>query len=350
MKGDETMLLSVDRSVPAFQGDSREELRKALANAGYVCNADPGKNGILIAAGDPAKQFRENPLQILQGIRLAVQYGLSIDPDTEQAMLAQAVHMKRLDQGCIFEELCGLLPLLSAGDMQRFAPVLAAAIPELQPMIGFDQRSPHHGYDLYTHVAGVVACVPGDLCLRWAALLHDVGKVPTFTVDEPGRGHFRDHAAKGARMADAILRRLKAPNTLREQVVLLIEKHMLWLVPEKAQLRNQINQLGLGTVYQILSLQQADNSNKGTAKSDENEKYIRILDVLEEIRSEDGYLSLKDLAVTGEDLVQIGFSGRTIGLMLNWLLDQVTRETLPNERDVLLAWAKQVWMNAWRNS
>ena len=132
--------------------------------------------------------------------------------------------------------------------------------------------------------------------------------------------------------------------------MLLIDKHMLWLVPEKKQLRRQIGRLGMGTVYQILSLQQADNSNKGTEKSGDNEKYLQILDVLEEIRSEDGCLSLKDLAVNGNDLVQIGFSGRTIGLMLNWLLEQVMEETLPNERSVLLAWAQQVWTDAWQGS
>ena len=151
-------------------------------------------------------------------------------------------------------------------------------------------------------------------------------------------------------MAEAILRRLKAPNTLREQVVLLIDKHMMWLVPEKKQLRRQIGQLGSETVYQILSLQQADNSSKGTAKSEENEKYIQILDVLEEIRSEDGCLSLKDLTVNGNDLIKIGFTGRSIGVMLNWLLDQVMEETLPNEREVLLAWAEKVWREAWPNS
>ena len=265
-------------------------------------------------------------------------------------MFAQAGLMDNLARERVFEELCKLLPLVTAEDLQHFAPILAAVIPELKPMIGFDQRSPHHAYDLYTHVAHVVAGVPGELALRWAALLHDVGKVPTFSVDENGRGHFIDHAAKGAEMADAILRRLKAPNALREQVVLLIEKHMLWLAPEKKQLRRQIGRLGQETVYQILSLQQADNSNKGTAKSEENDKYVQILDVLEEIRSEDGCFSLKDLAVNGNDLMQIGFSGRTIGLMLNWLLEQVMEENLINERSVLLDWAQRVWSDAWRNS
>lgn len=308
------------------------------------------KKGLLRAVGDPEKRFQEDSLRILRGVRFAVRYGLQVDVATEAAMFSQAALMDNLARERVFDELCKLLPLVKAEDLQRFAPILAAVIPELKPMIGFDQRSPHHAYDLYTHVAGVVAGVPGDLALRWAALLHDIGKVPTFTVDETGRGHFFNHAAKGAEMADAILRRLKAPNVLREQVVLLIEKHMLWLQPEKKLLRRQIGRLGLGTVYQILSLQQADNSNKGTAKSADNEHYVRILEVLEEIQAESSCLGLKDLAVNGNDLMQIGFSGRTIGIMLNWLLDQVMEETLPNERSVLLAWAQRVWIEAWRSS
>ena len=307
------------------------------------------EKGILRAVGDPEKRFQVDSLRILRGVRFAVRFGLQVDSATEKAMFSQVSLMDNLARERVFDELCKLLPLVTAEDLIRFAPILAAVIPELKPMIGFDQRSPHHAYDIYTHVAGVVAGVPGDLTLRWAALLHDVGKVPTFTLDENGRGHFLDHAAKGAEMADVILRRLKAPNALRERVVLLIEKHMLWLVPEKKQLRRQIGRLGQETVYQILSLQQADNSNKGTAKSEENEKYVQILDVLEEIRSEDGCLSLKDLAVNGNDLVKIGFSGRTIGTMLNWLLDQVMEETLPNDREILLAWAQQVCSEAWHN-
>ena len=308
------------------------------------------EKGILRAVGNPEKRFQEDSLRILRGVRFAVRFGLTVDPATEKAMFAQAALMDNLARERVFDELCKLLPLVTAEDLIRFAPILAAVIPELKPMIGFDQRSPHHAYDLYTHVAHVVAGVPGDLALRWAALLHDVGKIPTFSVDENGRGHFLDHAAKGAEMADVILRRLKAPNALREQVVLLIDKHMLWLLPEKKQLRRQMGKLGPETVYQILSLQQADNSSKGTAKSGENEKYIQILDVLEEIRSEDGCLSLKDLTVKGNDLMQIGFSGRSIGVMLNWLLEQVLEETLPNERGVLLDWARRVWNESWQNS
>ena len=337
------MLLSMNNNVSEYRSNSMAEVEAA----GFTCS---GAKQMLRTAGDPEKCFRQDPLGILQGIRFGMQLGLPVDPATEKAMFSQAYRMDNLAGEQVFAELCKLLPLMKGEDLIRFAPILAAVIPELKPMIGFDQRSPHHGYDLFTHVAYVVAGVPGDLVLRWAALLHDIGKVPTFTVDETGRGHFANHAARGAEMADAILRRLKAPDALRRQVVLLVDKHMLWLQPEKNALRRQIGQLGIGTVYQILSLQHADNTNKGTAKSGETELYVKVLDVLEEIRSEDGYFSLKDLTVKGDDLMQIGFTGRTIGIMLNWLLDQVVQENLPNERRVLLDWAQRVWTDVWQNS
>ena len=121
------------------------------------------KDCILRAVGDPEARFREDSLRILRGIRFAARYGLEIEAETLTAMNALSHLMENLAAERIFKELCGLLPLMTAADMKRFAPVLSAVIPELKPMIGFDQRSPHHAYDLYTHVAGVVAGVPADL-------------------------------------------------------------------------------------------------------------------------------------------------------------------------------------------
>lgn len=324
-----------------------EEVWCILEAAGYGADL---RKGTLHTAENPESWFRNHPLEILRSIRFAVQYDLEMAYSLERALLTQASGLQNLAPECVFEELCKLLPLVNAEQLIWFAPILAVVIPELKPMIGFDQRSPHHAYDLYTHTAHVVAGVPGDLALRWAALLHDIGKVPTFTVDENGRGHFANHAVRGAEMADAILQRLKAPDILRRQVVLLIEQHMLWLEPEKKQLRRQIGKLGLERVYQILSLQLADNSSKGTEKSEENEKYGQILKVLEEIQEEGGCLGLKDLAVNSSDLVQIGFSEQAGSTMLNWLLDQVLEEALPNDRTVLLAWAKGVLVAACHSS
>jgi len=297
---------------------------------------------ILRAVGDPAERFREDSLRILRGLRFAVRFGLTIEETTWDAMVSEKHLMDNLARERVFIELCGLLPLVKAEDILTFAPVLSAVIPELEPMIGFDQRSPHHAYDLLTHVAHVVEGVPGDLTLRWAAFLHDVGKVPTFTQDATGRGHFYGHAQVGAEMADTILRRLKAPTALREQAVLLIEKHMTKLEPEKKVLRRWLGRLGPETIRQLLCLQEADMGSKGTGKPEEMAQFAALRAVIGEIEAENACLSLKDLALNGHDLMALGIQGKAIGQTLNRLLEAVMDETVPNGKQALLNHAAQL--------
>ena len=298
------------------------------------------KRHILRAVGDPEVRFREDSLRILRGLRFAVRYGLAVERETEDAMHSQAFLMDNLAGERVFEELCKLLPLVNAEDLGRFAPILAQVIPEIAPMIGFDQRSPHHAYDLFTHTAHVTAGVPGDLPLRWAALLHDIGKIPTFTQDETGRGHFYGHAGKSAEMADKVLRRLKAPTALREQVVTLIGKHMTRLEPDKKTLRRQLSRLGWETLDGLLRLQEADMGSKGTGNLSEMEQFVEIRQLLEELRGEDACLTLKDLKINGNDLMALGFQGKAIGQCLQELLSLVLDEKLPNTREELLEYAK----------
>ena len=260
-----------------------EDIRGDLARRDFTVNAmayspsrglcDPFggqkdlENRVLRAVGDADARFREDSLRILRGVRFAVRYGLTPDSATESAMFRLAPLMENLARERIFDELCKLLPLLTARDLQRFAPVLTAVIPELAPMLGFQQHTPHHAYDIYTHTAYVVENVPGELALRWAALLHDVGKVSTFSLDEAGCGHFYGHAQESAKMADAILLRLKAPTQLRQQVVFLIDKHMVLLQPERKTLRRQLSRWGQDALAQLLILQKADNASKGVTEA-----------------------------------------------------------------------------------
>jgi len=292
------------------------------------------EKGILRAVRDPEERFSEDSLRILRGIRFASRFRLTIAETTEQAMQSLAPLMDNLARERVFEELSKMLPTLTAEEVVRYAPVLGAVIPELKPLIDFDQKSPHHAYDLMTHVAHVVAQVSADVTLRWAALLHDVGKVPTFTQDETGRGHFYGHAKESAEMADGILLRLKAPTALRERVVLLIDKHMTRPLADKKFLRRQLSKLGWESFEQLLQLQKADMSSKGT--DEPGEDYGEIYRLLEEIRAENACLSLKELAVNGRDLMALGLKGREVGQMLNLLLEQVLDEKLPNHREELL--------------
>jgi tRNA nucleotidyltransferase (CCA-adding enzyme) len=100
----------------------------------------------------------------------------------------------------------------------------------------------------------------------------------------------------------------------------------------------------------LLTFQKADMVSKGVSKESEMAQHLHLRKLVAEVQAEASCLTLRDLAVNGNDLVKIGFSGRTIGTMLNWLLDQVMEETLSNDRETLLAWAQRVWSEAWHNS
>ena len=175
------------------------------------------ENKILRTVGDPAARFTEDPLRILRGVRFAVRFDLTPEAKTERAMTALSHRMDKLAKERVFDELCKLLPAVTAQELQRFVPVLTAVIPELKPAVGFLQHTPHHAYDVFTHTSLVVEGVGEDLALRWAALLHDAGKPGSFTMDENGRGHFKGHAHLSGEIAEAVLHRLKAPTALREE-------------------------------------------------------------------------------------------------------------------------------------
>ena len=292
---------------------------------------------ILRAVGDPERRFREDSLRILRGIRFAVRYSLTPEAKTLEAMTKLRQLMENLARERVFEELNKLLPLVSAENLLTFGPVLAAVIPEIEPCIGFRQHNPHHTHDVYGHTAQVVSRVSRDPAIRWAALLHDVGKPRTFTLDPDGQGHFYGHAKESASMADGILRTLKAPTALRERVVLLIGQHMTPLTPEKKLLRRRLSQFGAETVRQMLELQNADWGGKGAEEIRENGDFSEIYRIIEEIEAENACLSLKDLALNGHDLMAAGFTGPAIGKTLNRLLSAVLDEQIANDKDALLA-------------
>ena len=146
------------------------------------------------------------------------------------------------------------------------APVLCRFIPALEETVNFNQHSPHHAYDVYTHICHVTAAVPREATLRWAALLHDVGKPACFAQDETGRGHFKGHAQVGAAMAAEILRELDAPKPLVAEVVWLIDHHMEPLPRNEAELSADVERDGLTRTRQLLILKEADARSKGVAE------------------------------------------------------------------------------------
>lgn len=292
------------------------------------------KNKILRAVGNASERFQEDSLRILRGVRFAVRFGLTPEESTEQAMFTLAPLMENLARERVFSELCQLLPLVNAQDLIRYLPVLTQVIPEITPTVGFQQHSRHHTYDVFTHIAYVTESAPRELPLRWAALLHDLGKPNCFTLDEAGQGHFYGHAAISANIADDILLRLKAPTALRERVTFLIKHHMDMITADRKLLRRLLSRYGKEALWQLMELQKADFTCKGIVGNDFD--FGEVFDMIDAIAAEEGCLSIKDLAVNGHDIMALGITGTDIGKTLNALLEAVLEEKLPNEKDALL--------------
>ena len=290
------------------------------------------KRGLLRAVGDPVRRFREDALRILRGLRFAARFGFEIEEQTLRAMHTEIAGLDALARERVMTELEGFLNAATARDLVNAAEIFCRCIPELAPTVGFDQKNPHHDHDIFTHTALVLERVPREPALRFAALLHDIGKPGSFSVDEMGVGHFLGHAALGAELADEILHRLKASNALREEVLFLIKHHMdRWPRDEKAA-RRCLSRYGLQKMERLTLLQMADFG--GDAGDSELEEWLELLRT---ISQREGELTLKTLAVSGRDLMALGMApGPALGQTLNALLARVLAGELPNERQALL--------------
>ena len=227
--------------------------------------------------------LEKDPAWILQGLKYAVTQGLLVDASTQKALCLYAPNLKKLSPKRRFGLISRILPEITLQQLLDFAPVICGAVPELAVTLGFDQRSPHHRYDLYTHIAYVVSQVPGELTIRWAALLHDIGKPAAFTQDATGRGHFKGHAQIGASMADKILEEMEAPRALRRRAGLLIFLHMTRLPPEKWILQNYVIRFGMDATRQLWALQSADMQSKGVPGEEKREQFAQTAQLLQKM-------------------------------------------------------------------
>ena len=296
------------------------------------------KNGLLRAVGDPVLRFREDALRILRGLRFAARFGFEIEEATRTAMHTEIAGLDTLARERVLTELEGFLLAATARDILDGAELLFRVIPELAPQLGFDQKNPHHEHDIFTHTAMVVERAPKEPILRMAALLHDLGKVDTFFLDEKGVGHFYGHAGLGAKMAEDILRRLKCSNALREEVTWLIAHHMDRFPCEEKSARRCLSKHGLPRMERLTRLQMADFGGK--VDEGDLDEWLRLL---REVDAREGALTLKTLAVKGKDLIALGIApGKQVGALLNRLLSMVLAGELPNDREALLEYLRKM--------
>ena len=295
--------------------------------------------GMLRAVGDAAARFSEDALRILRGLRFASTLGFTVAPDTARALCQTRDLLCHVAAERVAVELTKLLCGQNVfAVMDAFRDVIAVVIPELRDTFDFDQKSPHHGYDVYRHTLHTVAAAPCDPVVRWAALLHDVGKPKAFTEDANGRGHFKHHAEHSAVLCETILTRLRMDKATVRTATLLVAEHDRQLSPAAPAVKRALGRLGEAVLRRLIALKHADNAAHGVGETDRIKRWQAVESTLDAVLQSGECYSLRDLAVKGNDITDNRIAeGESVGRCLQFLLDEVIDGRCVNEREALLS-------------
>lgn len=325
-----------DYTVNAMAMDLRGELRDPFGGRTDLAAE------VLRAVGNPEARFREDALRIMRGLRFAAKLGFSIEAETAAAMDRCRKLLENIAPERIYVEVTGLLCGPWAAEVLLGYPrILAVFLPEIVPCVGFDQRSPYHCYDVWEHTARSVSAVPLQPVLRWAMLLHDLGKPETFSLGEDGRGHFYGHWRESVNKAEAVMDRLRFDNHSKKVILTLVERHDCELPLSERSVRRNLARYGEETLRLLLAVKRGDNLAQAPAYRDRQKLIDQWEDLLNLVIAQGSCFSLGQLAVRGGDLTALGFRGPAVGNMLRELLEQVIEEKLPNDREALLTYAKE---------
>ena len=301
----------------------------------------------IACVGEPERRFDEDGLRILRAIRFAAVLDFDVDPATAAAIHKQEGLLEHIAPERIREELCKLICGRGAVRILReYADVIAQPMPELYACVGFAQNTKYHCYDVYEHSLHALEANTGaDLVTRLSILLHDIGKPLTYTEDEQG-GHFKGHGDVGVKLTGDILRRLRFDNATAEAVIQLVAYHDRPLAAERRAVKRLMQKMTDENLMRLLELQRCDRVAHAARFATPPEVLAEIPRLMRELREEDACLSLKTLAIKGNDLMALGVpAGKQMGRLLQLLLDEGVEERLPNEREALLSaaweWLRQ---------
>ncbi len=304
------------------------------------------KSKVVRAIGDAQQRFQEDALRMMRLARFCAKLGFSCEENTKEAAKQLAKNIADVSQERIFDELTKMLlskePSIGLRILEDTG-LLSVILPEVQACRQIPQ-SKVGSSDVLEHIYNCVdasASLNYSFTVRLAALLHDIGKVPTMALNPYGFLRFYGHETKGEKMSRAVMRRLKCSNKLTDDVCILIANHMIkysdnWT---DGAVKRFICRVGRENIENLFELQWCDQiASEGRAKVEEYDPLIRRIHELE-----NEPMSIKDLAVKGEDLQAVGIpKSKEMGQILNQLLEMVLDYPTLNHKEALLDQARRL--------
>lgn len=304
------------------------------------------KDKIIRCVGDAMERFSEDALRILRAVRFSAQLGCTIAESTRQAVSSLAGNLKHISAERIQAELVKLL----LSDNPQYLKdawelgITAVILPEFDAIMKQEQNTPHHCFTVGGHTLKAMELVKPDKVLRLTMLFHDMGKPLVHSSDEEGRDRFYGHPDVSEEIAGRVMRRFRFDNDTIGKVCRLVKYHDTHPVLKPANVRRLVHKVGNELFLSLLLVQEADIRAQSTYKREEKlEALLKLKEIYQDILRASDCLSLKDLKITGKDLIGDGMApGRELGQVLQGLLDDVLSEPEHNTKEYLLDAARKL--------
>jgi len=303
---------------------------------------------IIRAIGNPLDRFREDALRMLRACRFSSKLDFDIEQKTLDAIKQLHENVKAVSAERIKEEFFKLIDGIAPRkglEAMRTTGLMHDIIPELSKCYGVEQNG-FHNEDVYEHqILALERCQEKGypIEVKVAALLHDIGKPET---KKEGKEHFTyyGHDLLSAKLTISILRRLKASNQEIEDISHLIEMHMFSYTSEwsDSAIRRFIKRVGTKYIDRLFMLRDADIYATTGPCPDSSKELLELKKRIKKELEEKNAISLKDLAINGNDLLKLGLKGKDIGATLSKLLDIVIDEPKLNAKEKLLSIANDL--------
>ena len=298
------------------------------------------ERGVIRCVGAAVERFTEDALRMLRAVRFGAQLGFSIEDETREAIVSLAPNIAKVSAERIQIEM---VKLLTSGhpELLRTAyetGLTAVFLPEFDEMMKTPQNNPHHCYSVGEHTLHALMEIQPDKVARITMLLHDVAKPMCRTTDEYGVDHFYGHPQEGSLVAKKILRRLKFDNDTTDRVCRLILCHDDNPPLQERTVRRAIYRNGVDQYPLLFAVKRADMLAQSAYRREKKAEYLKEYEeIYEQIMEKKQCLSIKELAVTGTDLIADGMQpGKAIGETLKQLLEHVLEHPEDNTKEKLM--------------
>jgi tRNA nucleotidyltransferase (CCA-adding enzyme) len=303
---------------------------------------------IIRCVGLAEERFNEDSLRMMRAIRFKAQLGFDLDKYTWKAIhnnykLIENISMERIQQELNKILLSNPLEIYTLNHFK----LLNHISPEFDACFWTNQDNPYHIYSVGKHITHSCGNIETILHLRLTMLLHDIGKPQCKTIDENGRGHFYGHPEISSQLAIDILKKLRYDNYTIMKVRDLVLYHNDDIPDTKKGVRRWLNKIGEEMLKDLLKVKIADAKAQNLEYSLKKiEKTKRIEIILEEILEDKNCFSRKDLAISGSDLIKMGYpQSKDIGEIIDFLLNKVIDNPELNTKEKLTTIVKEEYVH-----